>query len=63
MSAKKQTTFAKMQRELAVKERRARKQQRKQERKEEKLRAAEGANLPVDVDEPIAHEADAPPVT
>lgn len=54
MSTKRQTTFAKIQREQAVKERRARKQQRRQDRLDEKKRAAEaglapeGAELPVE---------------
>ena len=48
MSSKRQTTFAKIQREQAVKERRARKQQRKQERRDEKRREAEQPADPVD---------------
>jgi hypothetical protein len=62
VSSKRQTTFAKAQRELAVKERRARKLQRKQERSEEKRRHAEDAALaPVDggVEQPDP-EPDAP---
>jgi hypothetical protein len=50
-------TFEKMQRERAVKERRARKLAKKQERREEKQRAALGLGTPV---EPAAEPPDVP---
>ena len=52
-ASKRQTTFAKMQREQAVKERRARKQEK---RDEKKLAAA--AMLPGNVEEPIEAPTD-----
>ena len=52
-ASKRQTTFAKMQREQAVKERRARKQEK---RDEKKLAAA--AMLPGSVEEPIEAPTD-----
>ena len=56
MSSKRQTTMAKMLREQAVRERRARKQERKQERKDNKLAAAAleaaGESAPPETPEP-----------
>jgi hypothetical protein len=58
MSAKRQQTMAKIARERAVKERRARKQEKKQERKEAALRELEAVDgspsedvVPDDADE------------
>ena len=54
-SSKKKTTFAKMNRETAVRERRLRKQAKKEARK---LAAAAGPEAPVDTDEHLEPEAD-----
>jgi hypothetical protein len=56
VSARRQTTFAKFQRERAVKEKRELKQARRQARKEEKLRAAATSETPQarDTDDPDA---------
>ena len=52
MSSKRQTTMAKMLREQAVRERRARKLERKQERKDNKLAAAALDAAAAGTDEP-----------
>jgi hypothetical protein len=47
-SSKKRTTMAKMTRERAVRERRARKQEKKDEKKAARLAEADGTALPAD---------------
>ena len=58
-SSKRQTTFAKMQREQAVKERRARKQEKKDEKKQAAAELAAGVEPTVT----SADAGDASPVT
>jgi hypothetical protein len=59
MGAKKQQTFAKLQRERKVKERRQMKLEKKQAAAARKLAEANGEFVPADIEEPP--DADAPP--
>jgi hypothetical protein len=55
-SSKRQTTMAKMMREQAVREKRARKQEKKDERKQAALEPAPDADQGLPADEPAENE-------